>query len=60
MPTLSFDGVLVIALAAVVVPAVLALAPRLPVPGAVLEVVAGILIGPSVLGWVHVDAPSRC
>jgi len=57
VPTLSFDGVLVIALAAVVVPAVLALAPRLPVPGAVLEVVAGILIGPSVLGWVHVDAP---
>jgi len=57
MPTLSFDGVLVIALVAVVVPAVLALVPRLPVPGAVLEVVAGILIGPSVLGWIHVDAP---
>ena len=56
MPAISFNGVLIIALVAVAVPVVLALAPRLPVPGAVLEVVAGILIGPSVLGWVHLDA----
>jgi Kef-type K+ transport system membrane component KefB len=54
---MSFDGVLVIALVAVAVPLLLALVPRLPVPGAVLEVVAGILIGPAVLGWVHLDAP---
>ena len=59
MPTLSFDGLLVIALVAVAVPVLLALVPRLPVPGAVLEVVAGILVGPSVLGWVHLDAPVR-
>ena len=26
-------------------------------PGAVLEVIAGIVIGPSALGWVHIDAP---
>ena len=26
-------------------------------PGAVLEVIAGIVVGPSVLGWVRVDAP---
>jgi len=32
-------------------------APFLPVPGAVLEVIAGMVIGPSVLGWVRVDAP---
>src|SRR4029077_10632073 len=57
MPTLSFDGLLVIALVAVAVPVLLALVPRLPVPGAVLEVVAGILGGPSVLGWVHLEAP---
>jgi len=36
---------------------VLGLLPRLPVPGAVLEVIAGIVVGPSVLGWVRVDAP---
>ena len=57
MSTISFSGVLIIALVAVTVPVVLALAPRLPIPRAVLEVVAGILIGPSLLGWVHVDAP---
>jgi Kef-type K+ transport system membrane component KefB len=56
MPAISFSGVLIIALVAVAVPVALALAPRLPVPGAVLEVVAGILVGPSVLGWIHVDA----
>src|SRR5580704_8216709 len=57
MPAMSFNGLLVIALVAVAVPVLLALVPRLPVPGAVLEVVAGILIGPAVLGWVHVNAP---
>jgi Kef-type K+ transport system membrane component KefB len=58
MPAMSFNGLLVIALVAVAVPVLLALVPRLPVPGAVLEVVAGILVGPSVLGWVHLDGPS--
>lgn len=53
MPALSFDGVLVIALVAVAVPVALSLISRLPGPGAVLEVIAGILIGPSMLGWVH-------
>jgi len=36
---------------------VLDLVPRLPVPEAALEVIAGIVIGPSVLGWVRADAP---
>jgi Kef-type K+ transport system membrane component KefB len=49
--------VLVIALVAVAVPVLHGLVPRLPVPGAVLEVLAGILIGPWGLGWVHVNAP---
>jgi Kef-type K+ transport system membrane component KefB len=49
-------GVLIIAAVAVVVPVVLGLLPKVPVPGAVLEVIAGIVIGPSVLGWVHIDA----
>jgi Kef-type K+ transport system membrane component KefB len=54
---LSFNSILIIAAVAVLVPLVLGLVPRLPVPEAVLEVIAGILIGPSVLGWVRVDAP---
>jgi Kef-type K+ transport system membrane component KefB len=57
MLTISFNSVLIVAVIAVLVPVVLGLLPRLPVPGAVLEVIAGIVIGPSVLGWVRVDAP---
>ena len=57
MPVISFSAMLIIALVAVAVPVALALVPRLPVPGAVLEVLAGILIGPALLGWVHVNAP---
>jgi Kef-type K+ transport system membrane component KefB len=56
MPAITYSGLLIIALVAVAVPVVLALVPRLPVPGAVLEVIAGILIGPSLLGWVHLNA----
>ena len=52
----SFTGVLVLGIVSVLVPVVLALVPRLPVPGAVLEVIAGIVIGPAALGWVHIDA----
>jgi Kef-type K+ transport system membrane component KefB len=29
------------------------------VPAVVIEIVLGILVGPAVLGWVHVDAPVR-
>lgn len=54
---ISFNGVLIIAAVAVAVPVVLGLLPAVPVPGAVLEVIAGIVIGPSALGWVHIDAP---
>jgi Kef-type K+ transport system membrane component KefB len=54
---ISFNSVLIIAGIAVLVPLVLGLVPRLPVPGAALEVIAGIVVGPSVLGWVRVDAP---
>ena len=57
MPEISFSGVLIIAAAAVAVPVVLGLLPAVPVPGAVAEVIAGIIIGPSVLGWVHIDVP---
>ena len=57
MPPISFNSVLIIAGISVLVPVVLGLLPRLPVPGAVLEVIAGIVVGPSVLNWVRIDAP---
>lgn len=57
MLVISFNSVLIIAGISVAVPVLLGLLPRLPVPGAVLEVIAGIVVGPSVLGWARVDAP---
>jgi Kef-type K+ transport system membrane component KefB len=36
-------------------PLVLGLFPRVKLPSVVLEILAGIVIGPSVLGWVEVD-----
>lgn len=54
---ISFNSVLIIGAISVFVPVVLALLPRLPVPGAVLEVITGVVVGPSVLNWARVDAP---
>ncbi|HEV3398221.1 MAG TPA: cation:proton antiporter, partial [Actinomycetes bacterium] len=39
------------------VPLLLGLLPGLRLPSVVLEIVAGIVLGPSVLGWVQVDLP---
>jgi hypothetical protein len=36
-------------------PLLLGLVPKVRVPAAVLEIVAGIVLGPSVLGWVEID-----
>jgi len=57
MGELSFSSLLVVCVIAVLAPLLLGLAPRLRVPSPVLEIVAGIIIGPAVLGWVEVDEP---
>src|SRR4051794_5800073 len=59
MPTtdVSYDGLLLVAAVAFAAPFVLGLFPRLRLPSVVLEIVLGIVIGPSVLGWVEIDAP---
>jgi Kef-type K+ transport system membrane component KefB len=54
---LSFTSAAIIAAAAFAAPLLLGLAPALQLPAVVLELVFGIVIGPSVLGWVHVDSP---
>jgi Kef-type K+ transport system membrane component KefB len=51
----SFSGLLIVVAVAFAAPFVLGLFPRLKLPSVVLEIVAGIVIGPSVLGIVHVD-----
>jgi Kef-type K+ transport system membrane component KefB len=52
----SFSGLLIVVAVAFAAPFVLGLFPRVRMPSVVLEIVAGIVVGPSVLGWVHVDA----
>jgi Kef-type K+ transport system membrane component KefB len=51
----SFDGLLAVMVVAAAVPILLGLVPRVPIPDSVLEILAGILIGPAVLDWVHTD-----
>jgi Kef-type K+ transport system membrane component KefB len=57
MPELSLAGVAAVAAVAFLVPLLLGLAPALRLPSVVLEIVVGIVLGPSVLGWVGVDLP---
>ena len=52
MPNVSFVGVLIVALVAFLAPLLLGLSPARRLPSVVIEIVAGIVIGPSVLGWV--------
>jgi Kef-type K+ transport system membrane component KefB len=57
MADISLTGVLVVAAIAFAVPLVLGLAPTLHLPSVVLEIAAGIVIGPAILGFVEVDLP---
>jgi Kef-type K+ transport system membrane component KefB len=57
MSDISLTGVLVVAAIAFAVPLLLGLAPTLHLPSVVLEIVAGIVIGPAILGLVEVDLP---
>ena len=57
MPEVSFVNLLIVAAVGVVAPLLLGFLPRLRVPSAVLEIVAGVILGPSLLGWVKVDLP---
>jgi Kef-type K+ transport system membrane component KefB len=57
VPEVSFTNLLLVVAVAFAAPFVLGLAPRVRLPAIVLEIVAGIVIGPAVLGWVEVDEP---
>src|SRR5438046_7966921 len=57
MPNVSLSGLLIVAVVAFAAPLLLGLTPARRLPAIVLEIVAGIIIGPSVLGWVRVDLP---
>jgi len=53
----SFSSLAIVAAVAFLAPLALGLVPALRLPAVVLEIVLGIVVGPAVLGWVHVDGP---
>jgi Kef-type K+ transport system membrane component KefB len=55
LPPVSFSGLAIVAAVAFLVSLLLGLAPQLRLPSAVVEIVVGIVIRPSVLGWVKDD-----
>ncbi len=55
MPEVGFTNLLVVCLIALLAPLALGFAPRVRVPAVVLEIVVGVVVGPSVLGWVEAD-----
>jgi Kef-type K+ transport system membrane component KefB len=57
MGALHYDNLLIVVAVAFAAPFVLGFAPKLRFPAVVLEIVLGIVIGPSGLGWVKVDEP---
>ena len=57
MSHVSFSGLAIVAAVGFGVPLLLGFLPRLKLPSVVLEIFVGVVIGPSVLGWVVVDTP---
>ncbi len=55
MPDTDFVNLFIVLALATAAPLALGFAPRLRVPAVVLEIVLGIVIGPTGLGWVEVD-----
>jgi hypothetical protein len=55
--TAGVSGLLVISMIALAAPVLAAGVQRARVPDVVIEIVAGIVVGPSVLGWVKIDQP---
>src|SRR5947199_7124638 len=55
MSSPSFGGLLVVAAIALGAPLLVGLVPAIRIPAVVLEIVAGIAVGPSGFGWVKVD-----
>jgi len=56
---MSFSGLVLVCVVAFIAPLLLGLIPRVRLPAIVLEILAGIVIGPAGLGWVQMDEPIR-
>jgi Kef-type K+ transport system membrane component KefB len=57
MPDVEFINLFAVMAVALAAPLLLGLVPALRVPAVVLEILAGVVLGPSVLGWVQIDLP---
>jgi Kef-type K+ transport system membrane component KefB len=57
MSSPSFGGLLVVAAIALGAPLLVGLVPAIRIPAVVLEIIAGIAVGPAGFGWVEVDVP---
>jgi Kef-type K+ transport system membrane component KefB len=57
MPDTAFDNLFIVALIALLAPLSVAFVPVLRIPAVVLEILAGIVLGPDVLGVVEADVP---
>src|SRR6516165_705777 len=57
MPAVHFTNLLIVVAAGLAAPLALGFFPRFRLPAIVLEIVLGIVIGPSGLGWVTPDLP---
>src|SRR6516165_12330776 len=57
MPAVHFTNLLIVVAAGLAAPLALGFFPRFRLPAIVLEIVLGIIIGPSGLGWVKPDLP---
>ncbi len=55
MPDVDFVNLLAVMVVALCAPLVLGFVPALRMPAVVLEILAGVVLGPSVLGWVEID-----
>jgi Kef-type K+ transport system membrane component KefB len=55
--SISFSSILVIAAVALLAPILVNLAPKLRLPAVALEIVIGVIVGPSGLGWLKIDLP---
>src|SRR5262249_14683340 len=55
----SFTGLVIVCVVAFVAPLLLGMMPKVRLPASVLEILAGMAIGPAGLKWVAVDEPIR-
>jgi Kef-type K+ transport system membrane component KefB len=59
VPEVHYTNLLLVVAAAFLAPLALGFLPRLRLPAIVLEILLGIVLGPSGLGWIEVDLPVR-